>query len=1048
MKRMLFNATQAEELRVAIVEGQKLVDLDIESANKEQRKGNIYKAIVTRVEPSLEACFVNYGTDRHGFLPFKEIARSSIPGAEKGDFSRGRMQDLLKDGLELIVQVEKDERGNKGAALTNQVSLAGRYLVLMPNNPRGGGVSRRIEGEERNELRDALAQLDVPAGMSLIGRTAGIGRNVEELQWDLNYLLQLWGAIDGAAKGQTGAFLIYQESSLVIRAIRDYFTPDIGELLIDEPAICEQARQFMAHVMPPNVHKVKLYTDPVPLFSRFQIEHQIESAFSRQVALPSGGAIVIDHTEALVAVDVNSAQATKGADIEQTALNTNLEAAEEVARQLRLRDLGGLVVIDFIDMENQKNQREVEDRLRDSLHYDRARVQTGKISRFGLLELSRQRLQPSLGETSYITCPRCAGTGHVRSTESFALHLLRLLQEEAMKDGTGAVHLQIPIDVATFLLNEKRHDILSIEARHRVEIVLIPNMHFETPRYNLARFRQDQLSQTDALSPSYRMVEKPVEEEMQPRSSNVSKPERTLPVVKGITPSQPAPEHIVAAEVLPPVLPKASLFGRIVGWLRGLNAPEEVAKPVEPVKKVEPRREREPRRGREARGEREKDKVDREKVEPKENRDARGERRPRGERPERGESAERPANLRAERGDVKEPRESREAKGERAERSERTERPERTERTDRPDRPRRERPPAVETPRAVEVNGGVSATQATPVALAPAAVPQTPPLVLSAVPVANQLASDAAGAGEAAGESGAEERDSRRRGRRGGRSRRDGRPDAAGSLAEQTISEIVAEADGYSSNTQASVTTSSAMYDSNAEPLVIRVERAPESVKSQPVEVQTPLEITVSMQPPAAAAVTAPAPAPSPSEPTDKVVDLAAAGLQLVETAVTLSEAKVAEGVTTAVVASASEGAEVDVEVVEPSAVPRRRPSRGGRGSAKSESPSDDLFDTQPAADGLVMVETTRAEMQGAAVTMAAGEEAAGEQTANERLANERLANDRLANDKSDEWGPPSNPRRRARPKSEALSAAEPLVMVETKNVAEDGVAETKGSQV
>ncbi|HNI06778.1 MAG TPA: Rne/Rng family ribonuclease, partial [Thiobacillaceae bacterium] len=462
MKRMLFNATQAEELRVAIVDGQKLVDLDIESANKEQRKGNIYKAVVTRVEPSLEACFVNYGTERHGFLPFKEIARSSIPGAEKGDFSRGRIQDVLKEGMELVVQVEKDERGNKGAALTNQISLAGRYLVLMPNNPRGGGVSRRIEGEERNELRDALSQLEVPSGMSLIGRTAGIGRSVEELQWDLNYLLQLWGAIDGAAGGQSGAFLIYQESSLVIRAIRDYFTPDIGELLIDEPSICEQAKQFMAHVMPNNVNKVKLYTDPVPLFSRFQIEHQIESAYSRTVTLPSGGAIVIDHTEALVAIDVNSAQATKGGDIEQTAFNTNLEAAEEVARQLRLRDLGGLIVIDFIDMESGKNQREVEDRLRDALHYDRARVQTGKISRFGLLELSRQRLQPSLGETSYITCPRCAGTGHVRSTESFALHLLRMLQEEAMKDNTGAVHLQVPVDVATFLLNEKRHDILSI----------------------------------------------------------------------------------------------------------------------------------------------------------------------------------------------------------------------------------------------------------------------------------------------------------------------------------------------------------------------------------------------------------------------------------------------------------------------------------------------------------------------------------------------------------------------------------------------------------
>ncbi len=708
MKRMLFNATQAEELRVAIVEGQKLVDLDIESANKEQRKSNIYKAIVTRVEPSLEACFVNYGAERHGFLPLKEIARSSLRGAEGGDFSRGKIQDFLKEGMELVVQVEKDERGNKGAALTNFISLAGRYLVLMPNNPRGGGVSRRIEGEERNELRDALAQLDVPAGMSLIGRTAGIGRNVEELQWDLNYLLQLWNAIDGAACGQSGAFLIYAESSLVIRAIRDYFTPDIGELLIDEPAICEQAKQFMAHVMPGNVNKVKLYSDPVPLFSRFQIEHQIETAYSRMVPLPSGGSIVIDHTEALVAIDVNSAQATKGADIEATALNTNLEAADEAARQLRLRDLGGLIVIDFIDMENQKNQREVEDRLRDALHYDRARVQTGKISRFGLLELSRQRLQPSLGETSYITCPRCSGTGHVRSTESFALHLLRMLQEESMKENTGAVHVQIPVDVATFLLNEKRHDILSIEARHRVEVVLIPNMHFETPRYTLTRLRHDQLNLSETLAPSYRMVEKPAEEEEAGKNGNAAKPERAQPVVQGITPSQPAPVR-ADSETAAPVAATPGLFGRLFGWLRGRNEAAETVKPAEETKKSEPRRgEREPRRGRGDRNDR-----DRGERRPRGERPESGERAPRGERPE---SAERPP--RNERQDKREPRDNREPRGERQE------------------RPRRERAPAQEEVR----------------------VPAQ-----AAAPVENDAATDAAGA---------EDRESRRRGRRGGRGRR------------------------------------------------------------------------------------------------------------------------------------------------------------------------------------------------------------------------------------------------------------------------------------
>src|SRR3954454_11768555 len=436
MKRMLFNATQAEELRVAIVDGQKLIDLDIESASKEQRKSNIYKGVVTRVEPSLEACFVDYGTERHGFLPFKEISRQFLKGGRRGGDaddgdgeSRARIQDQLREGQELIVQVDKDERGNKGAALTTYISLAGRYLVLMPNNPRGGGVSRRIEGEERNELRDAIAALEVPQGMSVIARTAGIGRSTEELQWDLNYLMQLWRAVEDAAKMQSGAYLIYQESSLVIRAIRDYFHPDIGELLIDTEAIFEQAQQFMGHVMPANVHRVKLYKDDVPLFSRFQIEHQIETAYARQVPLPSGGAIVIDHTEELVAVDVNSARATKGGDIETTAYNTNLEAADEIARQLRLRDLGGLIVIDFIDMESAKNQREVENRLRDALKYDRARVQLGKISRFGLMELSRQRLRPALAESAYIPCPRCHGIGHIRGTESTALHILRIIQE-------------------------------------------------------------------------------------------------------------------------------------------------------------------------------------------------------------------------------------------------------------------------------------------------------------------------------------------------------------------------------------------------------------------------------------------------------------------------------------------------------------------------------------------------------------------------------------------------------------------------------------------
>jgi ribonuclease E len=596
MKRMLFNATQAEELRVAIVDGQKLIDLDIESANKEQRKSNIYKAVITRIEPSLEAAFVDYGAERHGFLPFKEISRSYFkPGV---DVAKARIQDVLSNGQELIVQVEKDERGNKGAALTTYVSLAGRYLVLMPNNPRGGGVSRRVEGEDRQELREVMDQLIVPSGASLIARTAGIGRNIEELQWDLNYLLQLWTAIDGAAKAQGGAFLIYQESSLVIRAIRDYFHAEIGEILIDTDDIYEQAQQFMAHVMPGTVNRVKRYHDDVPLFSRFQIEHQIESAYSRQVTLPSGGAIVIDHTEALVSVDVNSGRATKGSDIEETAFRTNCEAADEIARQLRLRDLGGLIVIDFIDMESTKNQREVENRLRDALRHDRARVQTGKISRFGLLELSRQRLRPALAETSYITCPRCTGTGHIRSTESAALHILRILEEEAMKENTGALHCQVPVDVATFLLNEKRVDISRIEMRHRVNLVIVPNRHLETPAHEIIRLRHDQLNAEGIALASYQMAEKPVEETYQPPSAQAAdaKPAKAEAAVKGITPDQPAPiveprpTHATAPAPQAAAANEGGFFTRLFSFLTGGKKEEAPAAANETKASGAPRR--------------------------------------------------------------------------------------------------------------------------------------------------------------------------------------------------------------------------------------------------------------------------------------------------------------------------------------------------------------------------------------------------------------------------------------------------------------------------
>jgi ribonuclease E len=646
MKRMLFNATQAEELRVAIVDGQKLIDLDIESATKEQRKGNIYKGVITRVEPSLEAAFVDYGTERHGFLPFKEISRSYFrPDVEPG---RARIQDAIGEGAEVIVQVEKDERGNKGAALTTFVSLAGRYLVLMPNNPRGGGVSRRIEGEDRNELRETMEKLPVPQGMSVIARTAGIGRTLEELEWDLKYLLKLWEKIDEAAAPQRDSggkllnpapYLIYQESSLVIRAIRDYYHPEIGELLVDTDAIFEQTVAFMGNVMPENVQRVKRYHDDIPLFSRFQIEHQIESAYSRQVSLPSGGAVVIDHTEALVSIDVNSARSTKGSDIEETAFRTNLEAADEIARQLRLRDLGGLIVIDFIDMESQRNQREVENRLRDALRYDRARVQMGKISRFGLMELSRQRLRPSLEETAHQPCPRCSGTGFIRGIESTALHILRIIQEEAMKENSAAIHAQVPVDVATYLLNEKRTDIHALEARLKVNIILLPNVNLETPHYKVERLRHDDLNQEGVLPPSYNLVDTQAEEKAPVAAQEAARPPRQQAVVQGVAPEAPPPvapkpQVAPAAPSAPPAAAeKASgLFGRLFGWLAGPPAePQPKPSPVAVRPQPEPRREREERHERrERRGERPHRGEGQER--------GRGERGPRHERPQQGQA--------------------------------------------------------------------------------------------------------------------------------------------------------------------------------------------------------------------------------------------------------------------------------------------------------------------------------------------------------------------------------------------------------------------------
>ncbi len=611
MKRMLINATQAEERRLAIVDGQKLLDYEIEIEGCEQRKGNIYKAVVTRVEPSLEACFVDYGEDRHGFLPFKEISKQYF---QQGvSVSQARIQDAIREGQELLVQVEKEERGNKGAALTTFISLAGRYVVLMPNNPRGGGVSRRIEGEDRADLKEVLDQLEYPGGMSIIARTAGIGRSAPELQWDLNYLLKLWAAIDGAAKGAKGAFLIYQESSLVIRAIRDYFNSDIGDILIDTDDVFDQAQQFMAHVMPEHAERVKRYRDDAPLFSRFQIEHQIESAYARTVQLPSGGAIVIDHTEALVSVDVNSARAIKGSDIEETATRTNLEAAEEVARQMRLRDLGGLIVIDFIDMEESRNRRDVENRLRDSLRQDRARVQFATISKFGLMEMSRQRLRPALSEGVSIPCPRCGGSGHIRDTESSALQILRIIQEESLKDNTASVLCQVPVEVASFLLNEKRTEIAKIELKQRINVLMVPNKTLETPNYKLERLKHDD-PRLDNVEASYKMAEIMEDPTSVTRRSQEPTNKQT-PIIKGVLPDAPAPAAVPRPEPAKPVaaaaraVPKApaavaaaaTVEKGFFGWIKSLfAAPPAPVVPAKPKAEAGKDEKREDRPGRDA----------------------------------------------------------------------------------------------------------------------------------------------------------------------------------------------------------------------------------------------------------------------------------------------------------------------------------------------------------------------------------------------------------------------------------------------------------------
>ncbi|MEX2474228.1 ribonuclease E [Marinobacter sp.] len=562
MKRMLINATHPEELRVALVDGQRLFDLDIESSSREQKKANIYKGRITRVEPSLEAAFVDFGADRHGFLPLKEISKEYFkksPGQIEGKVN---IKDVVSEGQEVIIQVDKEERGNKGAALTTFISLAGRYLVLMPNNARAGGISRRIEGDERAQLKEAMSDVQVPKSMGIIVRTAGIGRSTDELQWDLDYLVQFWEAITQAASERKAPFLIHQESNVIIRAVRDYLRQDIGEVLIDAPAVYEDVLNFVRAVMPTFENKIKLYKDEIPLFSRYQIEGQIETAFQREVKLPSGGSIVIDPTEALVSIDINSSRATKGHDIEETALQTNLEAAEEIARQLRLRDMGGLIVIDFIDMTPAKHQREVEQKVREALEIDRARVQVGKISRFGLLEMSRQRLRPSLGETRSEVCPRCEGQGTIRGIESLALSIMRLIYEESSKDKTGEVRTIVPVAVATFLLNEKRKQLADIEARQEVSVVVVPAPHMETPHFEIVRMRDDE-SGVEHVS-SYQVAEEYAQHEEDVfEAPSAQPPVREQAAVKAIRPSTPAPAQAKAKSTAPVTEQEEGLFRKL-----------------------------------------------------------------------------------------------------------------------------------------------------------------------------------------------------------------------------------------------------------------------------------------------------------------------------------------------------------------------------------------------------------------------------------------------------------------------------------------------------
>ncbi|GAA5072611.1 hypothetical protein GCM10025759_12770 [Lysobacter panacisoli] len=774
---MLINATQAEELRVAIVDGQTLYDIDIEQPAKEQKKSNIYKGKITRLEPSLEAAFVEYGGERHGFLPLKEISRDYFQAGV--DHNKATIRELLREGQEVVVQVDKEERGNKGAALTTFISLAGRYMVLMPNSPTAGGVSRRIEGEDRAELKRAMDALDIPDDMGVIIRTAGVGRDAEELQWDLDYLLQVWKAVAEAALTKPAPFLIYQESRLIIRALRDYMRPDIGEILVDTPEMHTEARDFVEQVMPHNLRKLKHYTDDTPLFNRFQIESQIENAYEREVRLPSGGALVIDQTEALTAIDVNSARATKGGDIEETAFNTNLEAAEEVARQMRLRDLGGLVVIDFIDMSSNKHQREVENRLQHALKQDRARVQIGRISRFGLLELSRQRLRPSLGESSQIVCPRCEGHGRMRSVESLSLSILRLAEEHAMKENTGQVLVQAPTEIANYLLNEKRRALSDIERRHDAPIVIVADEQLHTPHYEVTRIRENELGE-ESNKPSYQRGTPRKLPTHALTKANLNIP--ALPAVTNVKPAQPAPLREPREQTAPTPMPapvvaapthSIGVVERIMRFFRG-GAP--IA--VEPAPAARPQDSRGGRNDRNAPQQR------REGRNGKQGRDNRRDearrdepRREKGpqqqaQQPQQGKQQQQPKQQQPKQ---QQPQQQKQAEQKQAEQKARPPKPQADERApapqpqvaaEAPRAPRNEPRPETRPEPTPAAEAAATALIAPAVAVA-AATAEAP---VATAPVATPAPAGDATHADAAGEGGGR----RRRGRRGGRRRRRG----------------------------------------------------------------------------------------------------------------------------------------------------------------------------------------------------------------------------------------------------------------------------------